>query len=145
MAQRIFKPCTPNTTPDPGFLRRSCWKLSASEAPRSTSQGCVTFADPAAQLYPTPDLHVWPRGVGEENVLELQSALGLPRLGSLLGEGVDVERLVREAEDFGGGLLALTGIRRVRADLKIDSSTKQHRKKKEHKQYWGEQGRGEIV
>lgn len=63
------------------------------------------------------DLHVGPRRVGEEYVLELESALGLRRLGTRLGQGVNVERLISEAEDLCGSLLALPSILCVAGDL----------------------------
>ena len=72
----------------------------------------------SAELQRAAHLHVRPRRVGEENVLELEGTLDFPGLGTLLREGVDVERLVREAEDLCGGLLALSGVFSVRADLK---------------------------
>lgn len=62
-------------------------------------------------------LHVGPRRVGEEYVLELESALGLRRLRPRLGQGVNVERLISEAEDLCGSLLALPSILRVAGDL----------------------------
>ena len=77
----------------------------------------------SAALHRAAHLHVRPRRVGKEDVLEPESSLDIHGLGTLVREGVDVERLVREAEDLGGGLLALSGVFRIRADLKRKTNT----------------------